>query len=38
MNSPWEAEVTKMVEAFGAPVKEGDVPQIVEYLRTYYGK
>ena len=44
MNSPfldrkgWEAEVTKMVKAFGAPVKEEDVPQIVEYLTTYYGK
>ncbi|MCS7284144.1 MAG: cytochrome c [Hydrogenobacter thermophilus] len=44
MNSPfldkkgWEAEVNKMIKAFGAPVKQEDVPKIVEYLTKYYGK
>ena len=34
----WEAEVTKMMKAFGAPVKEEDVPAIVDYLAKEYGK
>ena len=34
----WEAEVTKMMKAFGAPVKEEDVPVIVDYLAKEYGK
>jgi len=34
----WEAEVTKMMKAFGAPVKEDDVPVIVNYLAKEYGK
>ena len=44
MNSPfldrkgWEAEVAKMVKTFGAPIKEEDVPPIVDYLIKYYGK
>ncbi|SNZ15480.1 sulfide dehydrogenase [Hydrogenobacter hydrogenophilus] len=44
MNSPfldrkgWEMEVNKMIKAFGAPVKQEDVPKIVEYLTKYYGK
>ncbi|ADO45204.1 sulfite dehydrogenase (cytochrome) subunit SorB [Hydrogenobacter thermophilus TK-6] len=44
MNSPfldkkgWEAEVNKMIKVFGAPVKQEDVPKIVEYLTKYYGK
>jgi len=44
MNSPfldkkgWEVEVNKMIKAFGAPVKQEDVPRIVEYLTKYYGK
>jgi mono/diheme cytochrome c family protein len=43
MNSPflgatmWEAEVTKMVRAFGAPVSDDDAKVIVEYLATNYG-
>ena len=43
MNSPfldrkgWEAEVTKMIKAYGAPVKAEDVPVIVEYLTREYG-
>jgi len=44
MNSPfldkkgWEVEVNKMIKVFGAPVKQEDVPRIVEYLTKYYGK
>lgn len=44
MNSPvqdrkgWEATVTKMIKVMGAPIKADDVPVIVEYLGTYYGK
>ena len=44
MNSPfldekgWQAEVTKMAKAFGAPINEGDVPAIVAYLSQNYGK
>jgi mono/diheme cytochrome c family protein len=34
----WEAEVTKMMKAFGAPVKKEDVPAIVDYLSKEYGK
>lgn len=34
----WEAEVTKMMKAFGAPVKAEDVPAIVDYLSKEYGK
>jgi len=44
LNSPfldhkgWEAEVTKMIKAYGAPVKAEDVPAIVDYLARNYGK
>jgi mono/diheme cytochrome c family protein len=44
MNSPfldekgWQAEVTKMVNAFGAPIEEADRRKIVEYLSANYGK
>jgi hypothetical protein len=44
LNSPfldqkgWEAVVTKMVKAFGAPIKEEDQKPIAEYLAKYYGK
>ena len=32
----WEAEVTKMIKVYGAPIDEADVPKIVDYLtRTY---
>jgi len=34
----WDASVTKMVKAFGAPVKPEDVPRIVDYLVQNYGK
>jgi len=44
MNSPfldrkgWEASVNKMIKAMGAPVAEGDVQNIVDYLASQYGK
>jgi sulfite dehydrogenase (cytochrome) subunit B len=34
----WDAEVTKMIKAFGAPVKAEDVKDIVDYLVKNYGK
>jgi hypothetical protein len=43
MNSPfltaagWDAEVTKMINAFGAPIDEGDAKTIVDYLNKNYG-
>ena len=44
LNSPfldekgWDAVVTKMQKAFGAPIKEEDRKPITEYLSRYYGK
>jgi hypothetical protein len=44
MNSPfldkkgWEATLSKMVNAMGAPIPKEDVPMIVEYLNQHYGK
>lgn len=32
----WQAEVTKMIKVYGAPIPEEDVPKIVEYLSTTY--
>jgi mono/diheme cytochrome c family protein len=33
----WQAEVTKMIKVYGAPIDEADVGKIVEYLAaTYY--
>ena len=32
----WQAEVTKMVKAYGAPIDDADVPKIVEYLAATY--
>jgi sulfite dehydrogenase (cytochrome) subunit B len=43
MNSPfpnaalWEAEVTKMMKAYGAPVSDADAAVIVDYLKKNYG-
>jgi sulfite dehydrogenase (cytochrome) subunit B len=43
MNSPflgatqWQAEVTKMITAFGAPIDAGDAKIIVDYLTANYG-
>jgi len=44
MNSPfldkkgWEAEVGKMVKAFGAPVSAEDQVKIIDYLTANYGR
>jgi mono/diheme cytochrome c family protein len=32
----WEAEVTKMIKVYGAPIDEADVPKIVDYLVQVY--
>jgi len=32
----WQAEVSKMIKAYHAPLKEEDVPKIVEYLAATY--
>lgn len=43
MNSPflnaagWNAEVTKMIKAMGAPISEDDAKDIVTYLTKNYG-
>ena len=43
MNSPfpnaalWDAEITKMIKAFGAPIDEADAKAIAEYLKKNYG-
>jgi mono/diheme cytochrome c family protein len=34
----WQAEVTKMVEAFGAVVPPDAAPRIVKYLTAHYGE
>jgi mono/diheme cytochrome c family protein len=43
MNSPfmnaatWDAEVTKMIKAFGAPISDADAEAIRAYLKANYG-
>jgi len=43
MNSPfpnaalWDAEVTKMIKAFGAPIGDTDAKVIADYLKKNYG-
>ena len=43
MNSPfpsaalWDAEVTKMIKAFGAPISDADAKDIAAYLAANYG-
>ncbi len=43
MNSPgysaafWDAEVTKMIKVYGAPIDDADAKAIVEYLNKNYG-
>ena len=32
----WEAEVTKMINVYGAPIEKADIPKIVEYLTATY--
>jgi hypothetical protein len=31
-----QADVTKMIKLYGAPIDEADVPKIVEYLAATY--
>lgn len=44
MNSPfldaahWDAEVAKMIEAFGAPIDPADAKTIGDYLKQNYGE
>jgi hypothetical protein len=44
MNSPflnaagWDAEVTKMIAAFGAPISPADAKIIGDYLKANYGQ
>jgi sulfite dehydrogenase (cytochrome) subunit B len=33
----WEAEVTKMIKAFGAPIEPADATAIIDYLVRNYG-
>jgi mono/diheme cytochrome c family protein len=33
----WNAEVTKMIKAFGAPIGEADAKAIADYLAKSYG-
>ena len=43
MNSPfmnaaaWDAEVTKMIKAYGAPISDADAESIKAYLKANYG-
>jgi mono/diheme cytochrome c family protein len=43
MNSPflnaagWDAEVTKMIKVFGAPIDDTDAKTIADYLKANYG-
>jgi hypothetical protein len=32
----WQAEVTKMIKVYGAPIDEADVGKIVDYLAASY--
>lgn len=32
----WQAEVTKMIKVYGAPINDADVGKIVEYLAATY--
>jgi len=43
MNSPypnaalWDAEVNKMIKAYGAPIEDADAKAIADYLKKNYG-
>jgi mono/diheme cytochrome c family protein len=32
----WQAEVTKMIKVYGAPIEDADIGKIVEYLAATY--
>jgi mono/diheme cytochrome c family protein len=34
----WDAEVTKMIKAYGAPISETDAKEIADYLTKNYGQ
>ena len=34
----WDAEVTKMIKAYGAPITDADAKEIVDYLAKNYGQ
>ena len=34
----WTAEVNKMINAFGAPIPQGDAAAIIDYLTANYGE
>ncbi len=34
----WDAEVTKMIKAYGAPIADADAKEIVDYLAKNYGQ
>ncbi len=44
MNSPfispvgWDAEVSKMIKTYGAPIDDADAKSIAEYLKKNYAK
>ena len=33
----WDAEVAKMINAFGAPIDQADAKAIADYLKSNYG-
>ena len=35
-NDFWQAEVTKMIKVYGAPIEEADVGKIIDYLAATY--
>jgi mono/diheme cytochrome c family protein len=35
-NDFWQAEVTKMIKIYGAPIEDADVGKIVDYLAATY--
>jgi mono/diheme cytochrome c family protein len=34
----WDAEVVKMIKAYGAPISDADAKEIVDYLSKNYGQ
>ena len=32
----WQAEVTKMIKTYGAPIDDADIPKIIEFLAETY--
>jgi len=36
-NAFWQAEVTKMIKVYGAPIDDADAKKIVDYLTSAYG-